>query len=77
MTTDTKNSLQCQNLALTRNGVELFAGLDVSLDAGDLLIVQGANGSGKSSLLMALAGLLPIAHGAVLLNGEPMEKHPA
>ena len=36
------------------------------------MAITGANGSGKSSLLRCLAGLLPSASGAVLWRGRPL-----
>lgn len=47
-----------RSVSLQRGERVLFANLSVSLDAGDLLYVMGENGIGKTSLLLALAGLL-------------------
>ncbi|KAF0812551.1 Vitamin B12 transport ATP-binding protein BacA [Andreprevotia sp. IGB-42] len=47
------------------DGDVLIAGLDLSLQAGDRLLVQGASGSGKSTLLRTLAGIWPYASGNV------------
>ena len=44
--------------------------LDLSLPAGTMLAVTGSSGSGKSSLLWALAGALPLAAGRVLVEGS-------
>lgn len=52
-------------LACTRGGEAIFSRLDLSLAAGQALLVRGANGVGKSSLLMILAGLLPAASGTI------------
>lgn len=43
-----------------------------SLHRGELLAIIGPNASGKSTLLKLLAGLLPPASGAVLLDGQPV-----
>jgi heme exporter protein A len=75
MQTDTKYHLHCHDVALARQGMVLFSGVNLTLDAGDLLIVQGANGSGKSSLLKLLAGLLPITQGHVTLEDVPLHTH--
>ena len=45
-------------LALSRGGRELFAGLDFSLGPGQVLALRGRCGAGKSSLLLALAGIM-------------------
>jgi heme exporter protein A len=63
--------LSGQNLRCVRGGREVFAGLDFEAEAGELLAVTGANGSGKTSLLRLIAGLLMPAEGAIVLaSGE-------
>ena len=52
-----------------------FSGLDLAVCSGKALAVTGANGSGKTSLLRAIAGLLALAGGSIDLEGgegEPM-----
>jgi heme ABC exporter ATP-binding subunit CcmA len=46
-----------------------LAGVDLSLDPGEVVLVVGANGAGKTSLLRACAGLLPITAGEALVLG--------
>jgi heme ABC exporter ATP-binding subunit CcmA len=46
-----------------------LAGVDLDVDAGQIVLVQGANGAGKSSLLRTCAGLLPIASGQAEVLG--------
>ena len=43
--------LEVRDLACERGDVRLFSGLEFSLGEGELLLVQGPNGSGKTSLL--------------------------
>lgn len=47
----------------------VFTGLEVHLESGGALLVVGANGSGKSSLLRLLAGLLRPYAGTILWGG--------
>jgi teichoic acid transport system ATP-binding protein len=46
---------------------------DITFDVheGESIGIIGSNGSGKSSLLLALAGVLPLASGEILVNEEP------
>ncbi len=71
-----KIDLDVVGLALTAGGAtgsrRLFAGLDFRVAAGQRWIVIGPNGSGKSSLLAALAGVFPIAAGAVHIESTPL-----
>jgi heme exporter protein A len=51
----------------------LFDGLSFVLRPGDCLELRGPNGSGKTSLLRILCGLLPPASGTILWQGESIE----
>jgi heme exporter protein A len=51
----------------------VFADLDFEISAGQALAVTGANGSGKTSLLRLIAGLLTMAGGAIGLEGGESE----
>jgi heme exporter protein A len=64
--------LKVQSLSCQRGRHLVFRDISFSLEAGALMLVTGANGSGKSSLLRVLAGLLPAADGAVLWQEEPV-----
>lgn len=44
---------------MSRGGRVVLAGVDLALDAGDVVLLKGPNGSGKTSLLRAVAGLCP------------------
>jgi heme exporter protein A len=52
-----------QQLVCERGGRIVFARLDFAVDAGEMLVLRGANGSGKSSLLRVMAGLTPAVSG--------------
>jgi len=56
-----------------RGGRQVFSGLDFAAAAGEVLAVTGANGSGKTSLLRLIAGLLSPAEGTIALEGGDAE----
>lgn len=61
--------LSGQKLRCVRGGREVFSGLDFAIEAGEALAVTGANGSGKTSLLRLIAGLLIPTGGTIALQG--------
>ncbi|MDR2307390.1 MAG: cytochrome c biogenesis heme-transporting ATPase CcmA [Paucimonas sp.] len=64
--------LQAVGLACERDWRLLFEHLDFELRPGDMLQIAGPNGSGKTSLLRLLAGLMQPTAGQILFNGQPL-----
>ena len=62
--------LEVSNLACSRGDHRLFSGLNFQLDLGQILQVQGVNGSGKTSLLRSLCGFLMPDEGDIVWRGE-------
>ena len=62
------------NLTLFRGDRCLFKGLSFALNPGELLLLEGRNGSGKTSLLRAIGGLLELETGEIELNDVPVRK---
>jgi len=61
-----------RDLACLRGERLVFGGVDFALSAGEALLVTGANGSGKSSLLRVMAGLLRPVTGTLHWRGRPV-----
>jgi heme exporter protein A len=66
----TGRSLKAERLHLWRGERHVLAGINVEARAGEMLQVTGANGTGKTSLLRALCGLLHLEDGGVLWEGR-------
>lgn len=64
--------LEASNLECVRGDRRLFAGVGFRLDGGEMLYLQGRNGTGKTSLLRMLCGLTPPAAGEIHWRGEPI-----
>jgi len=62
--------LEVSKLGCVRGDRRLFSSLDLSLPAGTFLQLTGPNGSGKTSLLRILCGLLAPAEGEIKWQGE-------
>lgn len=75
MSTSTKYSSAGQfavnDLACSRNNNTLFESLNLSLGAGQVLLLEGENGSGKTSLLRILCGYRQQDDGVLYWNGQP------
>jgi heme exporter protein A len=65
--------LSGRQIDCVRGGREVFSGLDFEAASGQALSVTGPNGSGKTSLLRLIAGLLVPAGGSIGLEGGAAE----
>jgi len=62
------NKLIISNLSCHRSGNEIFKNISFNLNSGEICLLTGSNGSGKTTFLRALAGLLPISFGSIKYN---------
>jgi heme exporter protein A len=67
-------SLQIDDLGVDRGGRPVLRGVGFRLESGEALLVTGRNGVGKSTLLRALAGLLPLSGGRIAIGGAEGEE---
>ena len=65
--------LEASDLECERGGRRLFRALTFSVNSGEIVRVAGANGSGKTSLLRILCGLLTPSAGEVRWNGARIQ----
>jgi ABC-type branched-subunit amino acid transport system ATPase component len=85
-TGDGEMLLEVENLVVRRgartvfggedDGAEAAFGLSFTLRRGDTAVLQAPNGWGKTTLMEALAGLIPIVGGVIKLKGEPIQHLP-
>ena len=61
--------LEATDLACVRGGRDVFSGVKFAVAGGEALVVTGRNGTGKSSLLRMIAGLVRVAAGRLALTG--------
>jgi branched-chain amino acid transport system ATP-binding protein len=64
--------LQVEDLRAGYGPIAVVNGFDLKADAGGVIAVLGANGAGKTTMLMAIAGFLPGVKGRVLLEGREL-----
>ena len=58
-------------------GVPIVRGASIRVERGEIVVVLGPNGAGKSSFIKAIAGLVPVSAGTVLLDGTDITAEPA
>ena len=66
--------LRCENLSIKAGDHRLFENLNLNIQPGQRWAVLGMNGTGKTTLLHTLAGLLPAHQGRIYLNDQPLEQ---
>jgi iron complex transport system ATP-binding protein len=64
--------LEARGLSVLRGGRLVLEEVDLALGPGETLALVGPNAAGKSTLLRALAGLLPATAGGVFLKDRPL-----
>lgn len=69
-------TLSCENLTALRGERLIFEGVGFCLPPGGFLLLKGANGSGKTSLLRTLAGLMHPETGQVRWKDQPITRSP-
>ena len=74
--TSTSTGLSVRGLAVTYGDLHAVDGVDLEVAAGEVVALLGASGSGKSSLLRAVAGLEDVAAGEVAWDGRSMVRVP-
>ena len=68
--------LEVKALSVAYGGINAVKGIDIVVEAGEMVALIGANGAGKTTTLKAICGLLR-HHGAVWMRGEDVSNLPA
>jgi branched-chain amino acid transport system ATP-binding protein len=69
--------LEVRELVATYDRMEVLHGVSLAVRRGEIVVVIGANGAGKTSTLRAVAGLLRPRRGAIALDGRDITGRPA
>ena len=52
--------------------LKILRGIDMNVGAQGIVALLGGNGTGKSTLLKAISGIIPVWSGEILFDGEPI-----
>jgi branched-chain amino acid transport system ATP-binding protein len=63
-----------KDLCVRYDGIQALFGVSLDIAAGEVVTVLGANGASKTTLLHAIAGLVPIQSGSILIDGVAINR---
>lgn len=70
--------LECENISVFYGQHHALDGISITIDAGEIVTILGANGAGKSTFLRAVTGLTPmLPGGSVSIDGQDITSTPA
>lgn len=69
--------LKLNSVTARFGSVEALSDVSISVEAGEIVCLIGANGAGKSTILNVISGLVPAASGNVSLEGESLAEKKA
>ena len=65
--------LELKGITVSYGSHTVISDFSMQVEKGALVAVTGASGSGKSSLIRAVMGFVPISSGEILINGTPVQ----
>lgn len=74
VTASERNLLDVENVEAGYGKTTVLRKVSLTVGRGEIVGVLGTNGAGKSTLARAVAGMLPVKSGAVLLSGEEVTR---
>ncbi len=69
--------LEARDLHVVYGDIRAVSGVGFRVDRGELVSIIGANGAGKTSILGALMGIVPLAQGTIVYDGADITGQPA
>jgi branched-chain amino acid transport system ATP-binding protein len=69
--------LSIENIHTRIGATPIHRGVSIQVDSGEVVAILGSNGAGKTSLLRATIGLLALASGKIMLDGDDISRLPA
>ncbi len=68
--------LKIDDLFVSYGDVPVLHGVNLQVEQGEIVALLGSNGCGKTTLMKAISGLIPIKSGAVVFAGNPIQNLP-
>ncbi len=71
-----KTLLQLEDVHAGYGPIEALKGINLAVAEGEIVAVLGANGAGKSTMLMTISGINQCRRGRIVFDGEPIQNEP-
>lgn len=68
--------LEVSRISVNYGAIRALHDVTCRVEQGEVVALIGANGAGKSTTLNAISGLVPISHGAIGFDGQPLSQLP-
>jgi len=69
-------ALDVERLEVAYGGVQVLKGIDLAVAPGSFVALLGSSGCGKTTLLRAISGFVPVSAGAIRVNGRDIAHQP-
>ena len=67
--------LSCTNMTGGYGGEDIIKNIDIEVDKGQITVILGPNGCGKSTTMKAMLGMIALKSGSIILNGENISSY--
>ncbi|MCT7371035.1 ABC transporter ATP-binding protein [Mycolicibacterium llatzerense] len=74
MTNSDQVLLEVRDVSVHYGRIQALHGVSLQVHQGELVTLLGSNGAGKTTMMRALSGLLPLSSGSVWFDGEDISK---
>lgn len=64
--------LRCEGVSTYYGTIQALRGIDLEVNAGEIITLIGANGAGKTTTLMSISGIVPAKEGEIYFEDEPI-----
>lgn len=70
------NMLELRNINTYYGGIQVLHDINLHVEQGEIITLIGANGAGKSTILMSICGIVPPRSGEILFKGTSIARMP-
>ncbi|MDH3329835.1 MAG: ABC transporter ATP-binding protein [Desulfobulbaceae bacterium] len=68
--------LELRQVCTYYDNIQVLHDIDLHIEEGEIITLIGANGAGKSTILMSISGIVPPRRGSIFFKGQPIHSMP-